>query len=198
MAEPYDDAQKQQLHRLAASVRSLVRSSVALTAPLDTLTELADSAERLAADAAALAGERPFRRSKAPDGDDYTGVLPWSVVSGAYHPIAAPVSMRIEDGLMVGTVRFGLAHEGQVGCVHGAVIAGVWDEVLAFAALADGAPGHTAYLTTTYRKLTPIDTELRFEASVERIDGRKVYVTGRCMADGELRTEANALFIKFR
>jgi len=37
----------------------------------------------------------------------------------------------------------------------------------------------TAYLTTNYRAITPIGVELRVEASIDRVDGRKRWATGR-------------------
>jgi hypothetical protein len=57
---------------------------------------------------------------------------------------------------------------------------------------------HTATLTTHYRKLTPLHDELRFEAWVDRIDDRKIFTSGCCYANGDLVTEAEALFIRYR
>jgi hypothetical protein len=46
--------------------------------------------------------------------------------------------------------------------------------------------------------MTPLHTPLRFEAWVERIDGRKVFVRGLCHAAGELLTESEAIFVRFQ
>jgi acyl-coenzyme A thioesterase PaaI-like protein len=117
------------------------------------------------------------------------------VISGPYNPIAAPVAMSAEDGKAIGTARFGLAYEGPPGGVHGAVVAGVWDQVLAFAAMVNGTPGPTATLTTQFRAITPLHTELRFEAWVEKVDGRRVQTRGRCVVGDAVVSEAEALFI---
>ena len=122
----FDDDQKRELRRLATALRGLVDSSVALTAPLPALAALADEAEALAARAAAFAGERPFPRYAAPVDGDLNTILPWSVISGPYNPIAAPVTMSQAGGKAIGTARFGLPYEGPPNGVHGAVVAGVW------------------------------------------------------------------------
>lgn len=196
--DAYDDDQKRELRRLANALRGLVEASVALTAPLPALVALADEAEALRARAAAFAGERPFPRYAAPVDGDLNTILPWSVISGPYNPIAAPVAMSQEGGKAIGTARFGLPYEGPPNGVHGAVVAGVWDQVLAFACMVQGTPGHTATLTTHYRAITPLHQELRFEAEVERTDGRRIYARGRCHAGATLVSEAEGMFILFR
>lgn len=200
MDQAYDDEQKRELRRLAEALRGLVESTVALTAPLPELRALADGAEALAGRAAGFAGARPFPRYAAPVDGDLNTILPWSVISGPYNPLAAPVAMSSEDGKAIGTARFGLAFEGPPDGVHGAVVAGVWDQVLAFACMIDGTPGHTATLTTHYRAITPLHTELRFVAWVERerTDGRRIYARGQCHAGTTLLSEAEGMFILFR
>ena len=120
------------------------------------------------------------------------------MISGPYNPIAAPVTMSQESGKAIGTARFGLPYEGPPNGVHGAVVAGVWDQVLAFACMVHGTPGHTATLTTHYRAITPLHQDLRFEAEVERTDGRRIYARGRCHAGDTLVSEAEGLFIHFK
>lgn len=55
----------------------------------------------------------------------------------------------------------------------------------------------TAYLTVNYRRITPIDVELRIEASLDKIEGRKRWVTGRLINPaGEVVSDAEALFLQ--
>jgi len=194
---PYGDDEKRELRRLAGALRALVESSVALTAPLPDLTALADQAAALAARAAGFAGERPFPRYSAPVGGDLDTIVPWSPISGPYNPIAAPVSMSMDDGKVIGTARFGLAYEGPPGGVHGGVVAAVWDHVLAYACMMHGMPGHTATFATHFRAITPLHREVRFAAWVERTEGRRVYAKGRCHAGDTLVSEADGIFIRF-
>lgn len=192
------DEQKRELLRLASALRGLVESSVALSAPLSELTAMADAAEALGVRAAGFAGERPFPRYAAPVDGDLNTILPWGVISGPYNPLAAPVSMSAEGGKAIGTARFGLAYEGPPGGVHGGVVAAVWDQVLAYACMIQGTPGHTATFTTSFRAITPLRDELRFEAWVERTEGRRVHARGQCHAGGKLVSEAEGIFIQFR
>lgn len=198
MPGAFSDDQKRELRRLASNLRALIRSSVALTAPAETLRELADAAESLNEEAARFAGERPFERYSAPVDGDINTILPWSVISGRYHPIAPPVVMSVKGDKILGEVTLSLAYEGPPNGVHGAIVAGIYDQLLAFAAMIKGTPGHTAYLTTHYRAITPIDVPLRFEAVVDRVDGRKTFTSGQCFAGDELVTEAEALFIRYK
>ena len=199
MSDEYSVEQKRELERLVDGLRSLTESSVALTAPLEVLTEMADAVAKVSERAKGLAGERPFSRFNAPVNGDLNTILPWSPISGCYNPMAPPVHMEKVGDKIVGTATFGLAYEGPPEGVHGAVVAGVYDQVLAFAAMVNGTPGHTAYLTTHYRSITPIQTPLRFETWVERTEGRKIFTKGACYAPGDtLVTEAEALFIEYR
>ena len=53
----------------------------------------------------------------------------------------------------------------------------------------------TAYLHINYRRIVPIDKELQVDAGVDRVEGRKIFVSGR-LSDGDtLLTDAEALFV---
>ena len=58
-----------------------------------------------------------------------------------------------------------------------------------------GQPGMTGTLTIRYRKPTPLDTDLRFEATVQRVEGRKIFAEGRLYAGDVLTAEAEGVFI---
>jgi acyl-coenzyme A thioesterase PaaI-like protein len=59
-------------------------------------------------------------------------------------------------------------------------------------------PARTAYLHVNYRHITPLDRELRIEASLDRIEGRKRFASGR-LYDGEtLVSDAEGLFVELR
>ena len=53
----------------------------------------------------------------------------------------------------------------------------------------------TGTLTIRYRKPTPLHVDLRFEAELTSIEGRKIFTEGRVYADGVLTAEADAVFI---
>ena len=68
------------------------------------------------------------------------------------------------DGELRGTAFFDYQYEGPPTCVHGGVIAMVFDEMLGAANIMAGSPAMTGTLTIKYRKPTPLRTPLRLEA----------------------------------
>lgn len=74
----------------------------------------------------------------------------------------------------------------------------LFDDVLG-RAMNYGQPGvaRTAFLKVNYRRITPIDVELRFEASLDSVDGRKRWGTGRLLGpSGEVLSDAECLFLQ--
>jgi acyl-CoA thioesterase FadM len=58
-----------------------------------------------------------------------------------------------------------------------------------------GPRQRTAYLHVNYRQIVPINQELQVDARVDRLDGRKIFVSGR-LSDGDtVLTDAEALFV---
>jgi predicted thioesterase len=49
-----------------------------------------------------------------------------------------------------------------------------------------------------YRNITPIGPELRVEAHVDRVEGRKRFLTGTTYHDGTLTAAAEGLFVELR
>lgn len=110
-------------------------------------------------------------------------------------PPLASAGLGARRTKVVGRVRYGYAYEGPPGCVHGGVLAAAFDEILGFAQSLSGRPGMTGTLTVHYRKPTPLNTDLVFEGWVDRIEGRKIFTSGRCMAGDTVTAEAEGLFI---
>jgi acyl-CoA thioesterase FadM len=58
-----------------------------------------------------------------------------------------------------------------------------------------GPRQRTAYLHVNYRQIVPINQELQVDAWVDRVEGRKIFVSGR-LSDGDtVLTDAEALFV---
>lgn len=128
---------------------------------------------------------------------DVTAYFDKSPVIGLANPLAAPVIAYMRDDDRVeARVTFGIAHEGAPGCVHGGIVAAVFDEMLSFTQPATGQPGVTASLTIRYRAPTPLDRELVFEAELVKTEGRKIFAQGRCRAGDVITAEAEALYVR--
>jgi acyl-coenzyme A thioesterase PaaI-like protein len=201
MASTLDADARGELRRLVDALRRAVDASVSLDLPVPELSKLADDAQALATALGRGSGKKPFPRyGGALDAGDPNSMLPFSPITGRYNPLSPPVEVELVAGppaRIVGRVTFGEPYEGPPSGVHGAVVASVYDEILALAAIASNAGGPTATLTIRYRKMTPLRTPLRFEAWIDRIDGRKAFVRGACYAGEDLVSEGEGLFVRF-
>ncbi len=76
----------------------------------------------------------------------------------------------------------------------------LFDTVLGLtASVLSGTPRQrTAYLKINYRNIVPIEKELQFDAGIDRVDGRKIFVSGRLTDGDTLLAEADALFVKLK
>ena len=115
--------------------------------------------------------------------------------------LTIPVSTRkTDDGRIQGWARFARFHLGRNGAVHGGSVAMLFDTVLGLTSsvLTGGPYQRTAYLKMNYRSIVPIEKELQIDAGIDRVDGRKIFVSGR-LSDGDtLLTEAEALFVRLK
>jgi acyl-coenzyme A thioesterase PaaI-like protein len=201
MSGELSEEQRRELLRVIDGLRGAIEASVSLSAPVEELAALADEAHALAGKLARRSGKKAIARYRAFDPGDPNGMIAFSPITGPYNPLAPPVQLSVAPGetpRIVGTIAFGEAYEGPPSSVHGSIIASVYDQILALAAIAADCAGPTATLTVHFRKMTPLRTALRFEAWVERIEGRKAFVRGACHAGEELLSESEGMFVQFR
>src|SRR5262249_42887583 len=145
-----------------------------------------------------LAPHRGDGRRRAPrqtGSGDPAAVMPLDPMIGPQSPIAPPLRCRWEPPTAIGEVLFTAAYEGPPGCVHGGVIAAAFDQVFNVANLMLGTAGPTASLQLHYRRPTPLQVPLRFEAWQDRVEGRRVYTRGRLLVGDRTTVEAEGLFI---
>lgn len=192
-ADPTTDAA---LERLAERVRELIDHVVRSGATPDELDRCSAQVEELTATIAP--GARPAGPGALPrvrHAREPHRFLPRSMVSGTLNPLAPPVRMEVQEDRVVGRATFSNPYEGPPGYVHGAMVAGVLDQVLAFANLASGHYGFTATLTIRYHRPTPLFREIRFEARFDRVEGKRIYTVGQVFDGAVLTAEAEGLFV---
>lgn len=176
--------------RFIDAVRTLQDHARAVDAPDEVITEAADQLEKVSLLLS------PF------DADE------WESPSGRRmdlpmrgNVLTIPMSARKgTDGRIHGWARFARFHLGRNGAVHGGALGLLFDTVLGLTSsvLTGGPHQRTAYLKIDYRHIVPIDKELGFEAGVDHVEGRKIFVSGR-LSDGDtLLTEAEALFVRLK
>lgn len=189
------------LETLVKSTRELINNIVQLDTSDAEIAELTSAIDAINLRLDTLPKGRPmphYDLGVARTQTNYT--LPYSPVCGPFNPIAPPVDMHYDAALqqVIGKVRCSLAYEGPKHMVHGAIIAAIYDQLLALASACLGQPSFTAYLHTDYKKPTPLYEELVFRAWIDSVDGRKVIIKGNCTFNNEIVTETEGLFIQLQ
>jgi len=149
------------------------------------------------------------RFSGQPEMDDPPGVAEMSLaagmevfrdrspVVGQANPLAPPATLAVdhEKQVVYGEVNFGPAYQGAPGCVHGGFVAAVFDEALGMATIFSGRPGMTGWIRVSYKRPTPLETDLRIVARTDSFEGRKIHTSAELIAGESVVAEATGLFI---
>jgi hypothetical protein len=105
---------------------------------------------------------------------------------GAYNPCFPEyVFDHLDAGTASGRVTFPVVYEGPPGWVNGGFLAVFFDCVTQHQSCAAGRTGKTRSLAVTFRRPTPILTELGFDVVREEADGH-VTSTARLLLDDEV------------
>lgn len=135
------------------------------------------------------------RKSGGDDSGPPSGHVDFSPLLGRSNPLAPPMEFSIEGEKVCASVTFGHAYEGPPGHVHGGIVAAAFDELLGATQALSGSPGMTGRLSIDYRAPTPLHVPLRFESTLDGVDGRKITTSGRLYSGDVLCAEAQGLFI---
>ena len=182
--------------KLAEALRQLLRQCVATEAPSEVVQEVtADilkAVQKLDAHP-----EITFQEALQKDGgmENLPLLADRGPFLGLANPMAPPIRIRNEGERAIATMTDGTAYEGPPGSVHGGFIAGAFDQVMGFACITRVSLAVTGSLFVEFQKPTPLATELRMEAYVTRIEGRRCYVAGEVHANGEITATAEGIFI---
>ena len=192
------------INRVAAAVRRI--SAVTIGQPLED-DDLSEAADHLAgmADSLEAAAVRSKQRRNMPGPNGFPGLhpqdhFPTSPMIGFANPIAPPVEVWAVEGEggqreLRGRVTFDYPYEGPPTCVHGGVIAELFDELLGLSNILVGLGAMTGTLTIRYRRPTPLLAPLEIAARHTGSEGRKVFSWGGLYHEGELTAEAEGIFI---
>lgn len=119
---------------------------------------------------------------------------------GRGHPLLLPfMPDELSDEYVSGRVVFRRFHLGGNGAAHGGTVPLLFDEILGRLANAgDRAVSRTAYLTVNFRAITPIGVELQLDATLDREEGRKRWLSGRLRDGQTVVADAEGLFLELR
>jgi acyl-coenzyme A thioesterase PaaI-like protein len=189
------------LNRLAAALRRI--SALAVAQPLRdedvaaAASEMRALADRLEATAPAIKRTRGQPRP----GGHPQDAFPASPMIGFANPVAPPVEVWAVVGEggqreIRGRVTFGLQYEGPPTCVHGGVIAELFDELLGLSNILSGQGAMTGTLKIRYNQPTPLLAPLELIARTTGKERRKIFAWGGIYCQGELTAEAEGIFIE--
>lgn len=195
--QSFDDAEPRL--RLAQALRQVLQHASTTLAEDAVIAAAAEEIER----AVDLLEPGPHGRTYHGTAEGAVGGAPhgfisYSPVTGPLNALASIVSLESSDNEITATVTYGSAYEGPPGCLHGGLIAAIFDEVLGFAQALSGAPGMTGRLEVTYRSPTPLHQPLRITGRFDGVNGRKIMTSGEIHAGDRLCAEAVGTFISVR
>jgi len=120
-----------------------------------------------------------------------------SFVSGEGSSMAVRYYKDSDGQGVVSKVVFGPRTQGAPGLVHGGAMAAVLDEVMAGTLLLGGHFAFAADLHVHFRQILPIPNGCIADGRIDRIEGRKIFASGRLRdaARQTLFAEAEAVFV---
>ncbi|MBW2383817.1 MAG: PaaI family thioesterase, partial [Deltaproteobacteria bacterium] len=173
-----------QKRRLADAMRLVIERLVPSNAPVEEMRRAAEALERYADMLKAHPRlKRAVGHAESANAGDVGAFFDQSPLIGLANPLAPPIVIgRTGELTAAARVTFGSAYEGPPGSVHGGYVAAAFDEVLGYVQSLSSNSGFTGTLTVRYRQPTPLHEELRFEAEILRVEGRKIFTQGRLTA----------------
>ncbi len=186
----------EQGERLTNALRTVIEKVNNVEVPVDKIKEIATMLEELSdkLDTFPARPERTGFSETASEVDHYTYIAHGPLI-GKLNPLAPPLNLKVEDNKVFGSVNFGSAYEGPPGHVHGGYIAAMFDDLLGCAQSLSDKIGVTGTISIRFCAPTPLKTDLRLEGTLDRIEGRKIYVTGKMYAEDLLTAEATGICI---
>lgn len=194
--EPPTTGQRTAWHRVSAAIRAINAALMDMDAPEQDLNAAAESLEQFAVTLEkARTGRQHWGFGESAPSGTVRAMLDRSPIVGLGNPVAPPLVFTVEEDRVVGRGSFGLQYEGPPNSVHGGFVAAALDELLGMAQSLSGKGGMTGTLTVRYRRPTPLHVDLAMEAQVDRVEGRKIFVSGEIRAGETLCAEAEGIFV---
>lgn len=189
-----------ELFDLADSIRAVMERMVVIDQPHEEIGRAVAELEAIATRLAPL-GRKGLHTRMMPDmepgPEDRRPYYAGDVSRWHFNPIFPEIALRVEDGILHGTVTLGLAYEGPPGCVHGGIVSMLLDQLLGQGNLEHGVPAFTGKLTVRYRHPTPLLKELDIEVHPpEPIDDRKYITRGWIRAEGKVTAAGEGVFVR--
>lgn len=129
---------------------------------------------------------------------DALDMAEFEILSGPASPLSPPMTLWVDGDTVRGSATFGRVFMGPPGKVHGGVLALALDMLMAKTQDFVTGLGMTGTLNIRYLAPTPLNTEIRFEARVNRLEGRKLFTEAKVFAGDTQTVEATGIWISAR
>ncbi|SNT43701.1 PaaI family thioesterase [Rhodococcoides kyotonense] len=174
--------------RLVDALRTLQDLAVSTNPTPEVTTEAAERVEALVELLRPFQvpeGEQPAGRAIALPGRGSLLMLPWTIEKFDAEGVRSRGVFR----------RF---HLGGNGAAHGGTLPLLFDDLFGMIQHAYGRPiSRTAYLHINYRKITPLNVELVVEGSVDKVEGRKTFISAVLKdSEGTVLADCEALMVQ--
>lgn len=184
--------------RLAQALRDLTEVLVTSTPSVEDMNDIAERLElqaRQFAKSPRLYGQLDFHEDgnhgkRGEVNHELNALAGWS------NPLAPGMNMWLDGERAYGTVTMGWAYEGPPRHVHGGFVAAVFDQFMGMAQMVGKQPGMTGRLTTRYHRPTPLNVELKLEAWMVSVEGRKTLMQAEMRAGDTVTATCEALFVR--
>ena len=104
---------------------------------------------------------------------------------------------RQSDGALIARAWFGPGTQGPPGHAHGGATAALLDEAMGFCCWLAGHRVVAAHIEIDFRAMVPLGSVATVAATVERVEGRKVYPRARLrLPGGAVAAEATGIFLE--
>jgi hypothetical protein len=182
----FGEAPLDETRALAAVLRDLMGTALALEHPTDEVRDLIEELRTAQRRLAALGPTNLQPRIGQTSDTEQRVYLDHSRDVGDYNACFPVYEMHAHDDRAEGRVSFPVVYEGPPGIVHGGFLALFFDCALTQLNCDMGLAGKTRSLSVRYRRPAPILTELEFV-------GERAVAEGSIAATGELRLDGTVL-----
>ena len=174
---------------VASLLRTVAGLAISLEAPHPAVDRLVAALRSAEAELAQVAPRDAVPRVGRAAGADGRVYLDHARDVGAFNPIFPTYTIRVDGDRASGTVSFPIAYEGPPGVVNGGILGVFFDLVVQHHNCELGVAGKTTALAVTFRRPTPLATELSFEIE-RKVADRRITSIARLARDGVVLCES--------
>ena len=174
---------------LSSLLRSVAGLALALDAPHPAVDRLVAALRSAEAELAQVAPRDPRPRVGSAADSDGRVYIDHARDIGAFNPCFPTYRIRVDGDRASGTVNFPIAYEGPPGVVNGGFLAVFFDLVVQHHNCDVGVAGRTTAIEVSFRRPTPLATDLSFEIK-RSVSERRITSVARLVRDGAVTCEA--------